>query len=131
MLNRHQGRKTPPSEAGFLLLLLRLLGVAALRTKYPSMSVFRTTWLAGILAAVTLSAASAQTGNRPVVVTPLLSPAELQTLQSRQQRQMFQQRQQINRELDSMAIGQRPPRIEVPVMKPRCPLPTSGAARTC
>lgn len=95
------------------------------------MNVLRTIRLAAIVAAVTLSAASAQSGNRPVVVTPLLSPAELQTLQSRQQRQNFQQRQQINRELDSLAIGQRPPRIEVPVMKPRCPLPTSGAARTC
>jgi hypothetical protein len=82
---------------------------------------------AALLAGVSVAHAGPQ---NDIIVRPI-SPAELQTLQSRQQRQNFQQRQQINRELDSLATGQRPPRIEVPVMKPRCPLQTSGTARTC
>ena len=65
--------------------------------------------------------------NRPVTI---LTPAELQNLNSRERRLDFQQRQQFNRELDSQAI-QRQPRLQVPVMKPRCPLQTSGTARTC
>lgn len=60
----------------------------------------------------------------------ILSPGELQNLNNRERRLDYQQRQQINRELDSQAI-QRRPRLEVPVMKPRCPLQTSGTARTC
>jgi len=95
------------------------------------MSIHRTARLAALLTALMLSTAAAQTTNSQIVVTPLLSAGELQALQSRQQRQNFQLRQQLNRELDSMATGQRPPRIEVPVMKPRCPLQTSGTARTC
>ena len=60
----------------------------------------------------------------------ILSPGELQNLNNRERRLDFQQRQQINRELDSQAI-RRQPRLHVPVMKPRCPLQTSGTARTC
>ena len=60
----------------------------------------------------------------------ILSPAQLQNLNNRERRLDFQQRQQINRELDSQAI-RRQPRLHVPVMKPRCPLQTSGTARTC
>ena len=60
----------------------------------------------------------------------ILSPGELQNLNNRERRLDFQQRQQINRELDSQAI-RRQPRLQVPVMKPRCPLQTSGTARTC
>jgi len=59
-----------------------------------------------------------------------LSPAQLQNLNNRERRLDFQQRQQFNREIDSLTI-QRQPRPQVPVMKPRCPLQTSGAARTC
>lgn len=65
--------------------------------------------------------------NRPVIV---LSPAELQNLNSRERRLDFQQRQQFNRELDSRRIQQQP-RLQVPVMKPRCPFQTSGTPRTC
>lgn len=65
--------------------------------------------------------------NRPLTT---LSPAQLQNLNNRERRLDFQQRQQFNREIDSMAI-QRQPRPQVPVMKPRCPLQTSGTARTC
>lgn len=55
----------------------------------------------------------------------ILSPGELQNLNNRQRRLDFQQRQQFNREIDSQSI-RRPQRIEVPVMKPRCPLRTFG-----
>lgn len=95
------------------------------------MSIFRSGRLSAILMALSLTAAAAQTVNSPIMIAPGLSPGELQTLRSRQQRQDFQQRQQINRELDSLATGQRPPAIRVPVIKPRCPLQTSGTARTC
>lgn len=87
--------------------------------------------LAALLTAVSLSVAAAQTTNRPILITPSLTPGDLYTLQSRQQRLNFQQRQQFNREWDSFVTGQRPPRIEVPVMKPRCPTQTSGIARAC
>ena len=60
----------------------------------------------------------------------ILSPALLPNLNNRERRLDFQQRQQINRELDSQAI-QRQPRLQVPVMKPRCPFQTSGTPRTC
>jgi hypothetical protein len=84
-----------------------------------------------LLAAALLAGAPAvHAGPQNDIVIRPISPGELQTLQSRQQRQNFQQRQQINRELDSRAIQQQP-RLEVPVMKPRCPLQTSGTARTC
>jgi hypothetical protein len=58
--------------------------------------------------------------NKIIVPQLTISPGELQNLQSRQQRLDFQQRQQINRELDSLTIKQRQPTIEVPVMKPGC-----------
>jgi hypothetical protein len=79
------------------------------------------------LVAATAPVHAIEINRNPVTI---LSTGELQNLQSRQQRQNFQQRQQINRELDSQAI-QRQPRLEVPVIKPRCPLQTSGTARTC
>ena len=60
----------------------------------------------------------------------ILSPGEVQNLNNRERRLDFQQRQQFNREIDSLAI-QRQPRPQVPVMKPSCPLQTSGTARTC
>jgi hypothetical protein len=66
--------------------------------------------------------------NRPVTI---LSPGELQNLNNRERRLDYQQRQQINRELDSQAIRRQRQRLEVPVIKPRCPLQTSGTARTC
>jgi hypothetical protein len=70
----------------------------------------------------------------PVIspVVPRMSTGELQNLRSRQQRLDFQQRQQFNREIDNLAVRrQQPQRLEVPVVKPRCPLQTSGTARTC
>jgi hypothetical protein len=57
------------------------------------------------------------------------STGELQNLNNRERRLDYQQRQQINREQDSQII--RPQRLKVPVMKPRCPLSTSGTPRTC
>ena len=60
----------------------------------------------------------------------ILSPGQLQNLNSRERRLDYQQRQQINREQDSKIVI-RPQRLEVPVMKPRCPLQTSGTPRTC
>ena len=57
------------------------------------------------------------------------STGELQNLNNRERRLDYQQLQQINREQDSQII--RPQRLKVPVMKPRCPLPTSGTPRTC
>jgi hypothetical protein len=73
----------------------------------------------------------------PAAADPIISPivpgisnGQLQNLQSRQQRLDFQQRQQFNREIDNLRIRQQP-RLEVPVVKPRCPLQTSGTPRTC
>ena len=80
----------------------------------------------GIVAATTQGQA-VERDRGPITI---LSPAELQNLNNRERRLDFQQRQQINRELDSQAI-RRQPRLQVPVMKPRCPLQTSGTARTC
>ena len=54
------------------------------------------------------------------IVVPRLSPGEFQNLQNRQQRLDFQQRQQFNRELDSLATQQRQVRPQVPVMRPTC-----------
>jgi hypothetical protein len=102
-----------------------------MRTNYSDMSTRRknsAAVIAAIFMTLPLSAAFAQ--DRPIVVGPMLNSGQLQTLQSRQQRENFQQRQQFNREIDSLAI-QRQPRIEVPVIKPRCPLSTSGTPRTC
>lgn len=60
----------------------------------------------------------------------ILSPGELQNLNNRERRLDYQQQQQFNRELDSRAIRQQP-RLNVPVMKPHCPLQTSGTPRIC
>lgn len=60
----------------------------------------------------------------------ILGPGELQNLNNRERRLDYQQQQQFNRELDSRAIRQQP-RLNVPVMKPHCPLQTSGTPRIC
>jgi len=68
------------------------------------------------------------------VVVPQFSNGDLQNLRNRQQRLDFQQRQQINRELDSLAARQSVPRIDIPVMKPNCQprqLGNSKIAQTC
>lgn len=52
-------------------------------------------------------------------------------LQSRQQRLDFQRQRQINSELDSLAIKQRQPRLEVPVLKPGCRQLNSGTRSSC
>jgi hypothetical protein len=90
--------------------------------------------IAVAIASVPLAHAASQGG--PIIrqtspgALQILRPGELQNLQSRQQRQNFQLRQQLNREQDSRNI-MRSQRLEVPVVKPRCPLQTSGTARTC
>lgn len=83
------------------------------------------------LALLVAAFATAPTAADPVPgpFVPQISTGELQNLQNWQQRLDYQQRQQINREQDSQII--RPQRFKVPVMKPRCPLPTSGTPRTC
>lgn len=77
-----------------------------------------------ILAATVALAFITSAGPALAVDNPLIGPrisaGELQTLRSQQQRQDFQQRQQLNREMDSRSIGRQQPRIEVPVMKPNC-----------
>lgn len=86
------------------------------------------------LALVLSAAAVPALANDIRVTVPQISPGELQNLQSRQQRLDFQQRQQINRELDSLAVGRQQPRIEVPVMKPGCrprQVGNSYIAQTC
>jgi len=68
------------------------------------------------------------------VIVPQFSNGDLQNLRNRQQRLDFQQRQQINRELDSLAARQSVPRLEIPVMKPNChprQLGNSNIAQTC
>jgi len=88
----------------------------------------------GIAAALALAAAAGAPAlaNDIRVITPNLGPGQLQNLQSRQQRQIYQQRQQINRELDSQAARQRQPRVEVPVMKPGCvPRQVGGTYGSC
>ena len=73
----------------------------------------------GFLLALGTMPVHAQNNNR-VIVVPQVSPGELQNLRNRQQRENFQQRQQLNRELDSLSNRQRQPRVDVPVMKPTC-----------
>lgn len=88
----------------------------------------------GIAAAIVLAmgAVTPASANDIRVIAPNISPGQLQNLQSRQQRQIYQQRQQINRELDNQAIRQRQPRVEVPVMKPGCvPRQVGGTYGTC
>ena len=80
----------------------------------------------GIVAATTQGQA-VERDRGPITI---LSPGELQNLNNRERRLDFQQRQQNYREQDSRS-GVRPQRLNVPVMKPRCPLQTSGTARTC
>ena len=70
-----------------------------------------------LLASMTLPA-MAQT-NAPIVV-PQLSVGDSVNLQNRQQRENFRLQQQINRDVQGLEMRQRQPRIEVPVMKPRC-----------
>lgn len=68
------------------------------------------------------------------VIVPQFSNGDLQNLRNRQQRLDFQQRQQINRELDSLAARQNVPRLDIPVMKPNCrprQLGNSNIAQTC
>ena len=68
------------------------------------------------------------------VIVPQFSNGDLQNLRNRQQRLDFQQRQQINRELDSLAARQSVPRLDIPVMKPNCrprQLGNSNIAQTC
>jgi len=68
------------------------------------------------------------------IVVPQFSNGDLQNLRSRQQRLDFQQQQQINRELDSLAARQSVPRIDIPVMKPNCQprqLGNSKITQTC
>ncbi len=62
--------------------------------------------------------ATAQT-NAPIVV-PQLSVGDTVNLRNQQQRENFRIQQQINRDLQNLEMRQRQPRIEVPVMKPRC-----------
>ena len=78
--------------------------------------------------AATVSVAHAGSQGNPVIRQ--ISPPVLQSLQNRQQRLNFQLQQQIYREQDSRAVA-RQQRLDVPVMTPRCPLQTSGTARTC
>ncbi len=73
--------------------------------------------LACVLALSTLPA-TAQT-NAPIVV-PQLSIGDTVNLRNQQQRENFRIQQQINRDLQNLEMRQRQPRIEVPVMKPRC-----------
>ncbi|MCX7304777.1 MAG: hypothetical protein NTV73_10640 [Hyphomicrobiales bacterium] len=68
------------------------------------------------------------------LVVPQISTGALVNLQSRQQRLDFQQRQQINREIDSLVTRQSQPRLDIPVMKPNCrprQLGNSNMAQTC
>ena len=81
-----------------------------------------------VLAALAVPAA-ADPITAPIV--PHISAGELQNLRSQQQRLDYQQQQQFNRELDSQAIRQQQPRLNVPIMKPRCRLQTSGTPRIC
>jgi hypothetical protein len=62
--------------------------------------------------------AAAQT-NTPIVV-PQLSVGDTVNLRNRQERENFRLQQQINRDVQGLEMRQRQPRIEVPVMKPRC-----------
>lgn len=54
------------------------------------------------------------------VTTPGISTGAYHNLRNRQNREIYQQRQQINREIDNLSNRQRQQRIEVPVMRPGC-----------
>lgn len=84
------------------------------------------------LAISALSPAAMASDNR--IIVPQFSNGDLQNFRNRQQRLDFQQRQQINRELDSLAARQSVPRLDIPVMKPNCrprQLGNSNVAQTC
>jgi hypothetical protein len=80
-----------------------------------------------VIAAAAAPVHAVEINRRPITI---VTPGELQNLNNRERRLDYQQRQQFNRELDNQVIRQQP-RLDVPVMKPRCPLQTSGTARTC
>ena len=54
------------------------------------------------------------------IIVPQMTNGDLQNLRSRQQRENYRLQQQFNRDIQSLEMRQRQPRIEVPVMKPRC-----------
>ena len=61
-----------------------------------------------MIGAATVSRRARMRSQSNPVIIPQISPGQLQNLQSRQQRLDFQQRQQINRELDSqISAGDR------------------------
>lgn len=86
--------------------------------------------LAFSLALLAVGAAPAR-ANDIRVMTPGISIGEVQNLRNRQQREIYQQRQQINRELDTLSLRQRQPRVEVPVMRPGCVPRQAGGTYGC
>lgn len=92
---------------------MHYLAVMSNRSRYLSL---------GFAAAFALMAAETTPvlANDIRVITPGTSTGALQNFRNRQQRETYQQRQQINRELDSLSNRQRQQRIEVPVMRPGC-----------
>lgn len=84
-----------------------------------------------VVLALTVVGATPGLANDIRVITPGISTGQLQNLRSRQQREIYQQRQQVNRELDSLSIRQRQPRIDVPVMKPGCVPRQVGGSYGC
>ncbi|MBX3581030.1 MAG: hypothetical protein KF810_03935 [Rhizobiaceae bacterium] len=54
------------------------------------------------------------------IIVPQVTNGDLQNLRNKQQRENFRLQQQFNRDLNNLEMRQRQPRIEVPVMKPRC-----------
>ena len=58
--------------------------------------------------------------NTAPIVVPQPSVGDTLNLQNRQQRENFRLQQQINRDVQGLEMRRRQPRIEVPVMKPRC-----------
>ncbi|MEP9388402.1 hypothetical protein [Mesorhizobium sp. KR9-304] len=85
-----------------------------------------------LVAALFATAPMAHAGQQSDPLIRQMSPGELQNLNNRERRLDYQQRQQINRELDSRA--NRPLRLDIPVIKPRCrpqSFGTSSIVRTC
>lgn len=60
------------------------------------------------------------------IIVPQMTNGDLQNLRNRQQRENYRLQQQFNRDLNNLEMRQRQPRIEVPVMKPRCTAQTVG-----
>ena len=88
-------------------------------------------FLAVVLAPIAVVQPSMANDNR--LIGPRITAGQLLNLQNRQMRQDFQQRQQFNRELDSLS-NQRQPQINIPVMKPNCRprrLGDSSVSQTC